>query len=47
MTGKDMLEKIQQLDSDLIEEAEYGSFRRKSVRKAIVLFWRQRWWWGR
>ena len=36
MTGKDMLEKIQQLDSDLIEEAEYGSFRRKSVRKAIV-----------
>lgn len=36
MTGKDMLEKIQQLDSELIEEAEYGSFRRKSVRKAIV-----------
>ena len=46
MTGKDMLKGIQNMDADLIEEAEFGTFQKKqtgfSGRKNCCLFWRQR-----
>ena len=32
MTGKDMLKGIQNMDADLIEEAEFGTFGKKQTR---------------
>lgn len=46
MTGKDMLQGIQNLDAELIEESEFGTFGRGKARgfgkKSCCSFWRRR-----
>ena len=45
MTGKDMLKGIQNLDADLIEEAEFGNFRKIELafpgKRSCCFFWRR------
>lgn len=46
MTGKDMLQGIQNLDAELIEESEFGTFGRgkqgASAKRSCCSFWRRR-----